>query len=169
MIVATTTRKFSYVNTKASDASGLITLNASGCADVIGFLGTEFSNFAQEWTEFRVKSYSLHWFPSTTNATSTTGPFQGGYVVAPWAQLKPTTLTSMQQSNQLVKFSTMEEKEICVIRPTGPNFLLWNPVGTVLPIDRDFGLVESGISTVAVSSTIYTRLYELEVEFRLPA
>jgi len=162
-------RKFSVTALRATDASGNLTISSYGFQDIVGLLGSEFSNFAQEWQEYRPKSLSVHLFPMTTNATSSTGPYQGGLIVAPWAQVKVATLAGMQQSNSLVKMSTLEEKEIKVNRPAGPNFLLWNPYGTSIPIDRDFGLSDLGLTTLAVSSNIFTKLYEIEVEFRMPA
>ena len=166
---ASVRRKFAVAVSRSSDASGLLAISSVGFADVIASLGAEYTNFAQEFSEFRPISLGIHFFPNTTNATSTTGPYQGGVCACPWAQIKLTTLSSMQQSNALVKFHTLEEKEIKITRPLGPNFLLWNPVGTAIPIDRDFGMTSIGLTTLAVSSSIFTLLYELEVEFRLPA
>jgi len=161
-------RTFTASGTIQSTAAGAITLAATGCQDLITSLGTEFSNYGQEYSEFNVKKIGLHLFPSTTSATSTTGPYQGGFVMSDWAQLKPTTLTSMFQSDALIKKSTLEEFEYNVRAPNLPNFKLWNPIGTAIPIDRDFGFAYSSVSTLAVSSNIYSALFELDVEFRLP-
>lgn len=169
MFSTTVLRRFAQNRPISSDASGVIATTARGGADLIASLAAEFSNFSQEYTEFRILKLGYYFAPSTTSATSTTGPYQGILLTAPWAQLKPTTSTSGFQSNQLVKFSTLEEKEIIVNRPNSANHSLWNPVGTALPIDRDFGLFYFPIGALAVSSIIFQEIEEMWCEFRTPA
>lgn len=161
-------RRFVIGTNANSDASGNIPIFATGCADVIGFLGTEWSNFAQEFSEFRVESLGYWFAPATTNATSSAGPYQGGILAAPWAQLKPVSANSLYQSNEIIKFSTLEEKEVVVRRPSGANFQLWTAFGTAIPIDRDYGLSYISAGTLATSSKIYTVVYEVWAEFKLP-
>jgi len=161
-------RRFTVNSNISSDASGVVVLTATGAADIITLLGTEFSNFSQEFSEYRVLTVGVHIFPSTTNATSSTGPYQGGILLAPWAQLKPTTLDNVRQSDSLVKFSTLEEKNVRIMAPNGPNFKLWTGTSTALALDRDFGFTWVSVGTLAVTSRIFTALFELEVEFRLP-
>ena len=160
-------RRFSLAGTVSSDASGIIALTASGCADLISALGTEWTNFSQEYAEFRPLRYGIRFFPSTTNATSSTGPYQTGVVACTWAQLKPTSVNSIYQASEMIKWSTLEEKEIGV-KANFANSKLWNPVGTAMPIDRDFGLAYIGLASVAVSSRVFTILFEMDAEFRTP-
>ena len=163
-------RRFVSTGNISSNASGVVTLVSYGCADTITALGTEWTNFAQEFQEFRVAAFASWFTPSTTNATSVTGPYQGAMIACAWAQLKPTNEATIFQSNQLVKFSTLEEKEIVVNRPATGNALLFNPYGTAVPIDRDFGLSLQSVQTgtLAASSRIFTSLTEMWVEFRTP-
>jgi len=163
-----TSRRFALTANQSSDASGNLLFFSTGCADIIGFLGTEWTNFAQEYSEFRVRSLGYWFAPATVNAVSSTGPYQGGMVAAPWAQIKPTGANSIFQSNELIKFSTLEEKEVVVKAPNGANFQLWTAYGTTVPIDRDFGLTFFSVGTLAASSKIYTVVYELWADFKLP-
>ena len=164
----TVQRRFTYPASVSSDASGNVVLSAFGCADTIANLGVEWTNFAQEFLEFRVRRFGLWLTPSTTNATSSTGPYQSAIVAAPWVQLKPTSVNTIYQSNQLVRFSTLEEKEIIVNSPATENAKLWNAYGTALPIDRDFGIVYTSIASMATTSRIFSTLTEMWVEFRTP-
>jgi len=164
-------RRFAVGANIGSDVSGNVALLSYGTADIISALGVEWTNFAQEFQEFRVKKLGFWFTPSTTSATSVSGPFQGGMVGAPWSQLKPTGVNSLYQSNDLVKWSTLEEKEIDIIAPTTVNAKLFTPYGTAIVLDRDFGFSFQSISpgTLAASSRIFTLLFEMWVEFRTPA
>jgi len=161
-------RTFAYGATISSDASGQIGITSIGVTDAITSLSTEFTNFSQEYGEFRVKSLTRRFFPSTTSATSTTGPYQSVIMVAPWKQFRPANSASLYQSPSKDTFSTLYEQYIKV---TSDNFLngkLWTPVGTALGADRDFGISYVLVSAVAVTSRIFTVIDEIEVEFRLP-
>jgi len=160
-------RKFSASADISSSGAGAIALTANGAADIISTLGSEWTNFAQEYSQFRVRSVGIHFFPSTTSATSSTGPYQAGVVGCCWCGLKSPSASAIQQANELVKWSTLEEKELLIVNPT-ENTKLWNPVGTALPIDRDFGFAFVGVGTVAISSRIFTVTYVLDTEFRVP-
>jgi len=163
-------RRFLNTLNLTSDASGNVLLVARGAADAIASLAAEWTNFAQEFLEFRVVSLGYWFTPATTNATSSTGPYQGCILAAPWAQLKISAATTIYQSNSLVKFSTLEEKEIIVKKPSTINSSSFNPYGTALPIDRDFGIAyfSPTTSTLATSSRIMVLMEEMWVEFRTP-
>lgn len=160
-------RQYGLKSTFSSSAGGVIAAASQAVSTIITSLGTEFTNFAQEFQSYRVKSMKVRMFPATVNATSTTGPFQGGMLIAPWSQFPLTADASILQSNQLVKFSTLEEKEIEILNPL-LNTKLWNEYGVAYPADRDFGFSYSSIGTLAASSVIYYVLYQLEVEHQAP-
>lgn len=164
----TVRRKFAATGSILSTAAGAVTLSSTGCNDLITSLGSEWSNYAQEYSEFRIVKLGIHFLPCTTSATSTTGPYQGGLAVCPWAQLKIASLASLHQSDQLMIFSTLEEKIVMVTGSGMSNTKLWNPVGTALPIDRDFGITYVNEGTLAVSSNIYVAVFELFAEFKVP-
>jgi hypothetical protein len=149
-----------------STAGGIITLNPVSSQQVLTALGTEFTNFSQEFQSFRILRLRVHFLPATTSATSTTGPYQGGLLVAPWSQLLPSAISTLQQSSEKVIFSTLNERIIQTQNVT-VNAHLWNVVGTSLPADRDFGLAWTNIGTLAVSSTIFVTSYEVDVVFRM--
>lgn len=163
-------RRFVVSSNVSSDGSGGITIASRGIADFISAAGTEWTNFAQEFLEFRVVSLGYWFVPATTNATSSTGPYQAGMLAGPWAQLKPTNVSSIQQSCTLVKWSTLEEKEIMIVRPTTVNANAFNPYGTAVPIDRDWGIsyALAPNMAVAVTSRIFGLCEEMWVEFRTP-
>jgi hypothetical protein len=162
-----TKRRFSYTGAISSTAGGAVTLVSPSVSGAIAGLGVEWVNFAQEYQEFRVLSLKYYFAPATVNATSSTGPYQGFMLSSPWAQFVPTTIATIQQSKQLVKFSTLEEKEVQVSPAGFANAKLWNTVGVALPADRDFGLTYVSVGALAVSSVIFYVLAELEAEFRL--
>lgn len=160
-------RKFRTGATISSTAGGVISFATISVSQVITALGSEFTNFAQEYLEYRVMSIRRWFIPSTTNATSTTGPYQGGVVAGAWQQLTMPSSVSLLQSNELVEFSTLEEKKILVL-PRFTNSKLWNAYGVAYPADRDFGLAWYGVGTLAVSSQIFAYIDELHVEFQMP-
>jgi hypothetical protein len=159
-------RTFSSPGVILSTAGGLITLNPVSSQQIITALGTEFTNFAQEFQSFRILRLRVHFLPATTSATSTTGPYQGGLLVAPWSQLVPSAISTLQQSSEKVIFSTLNER-IIQTRNVTANSHLWNVTGTALPADRDFGLAWTNVGTLAASSTIFVTSYELDVVFRM--
>jgi len=161
-----TIRKFAYSGSISSSAGGAIVVTAPAVGAAITALGTEWSNFAQEYQQFRVLSFKYYFAPATTNATSVTGPYQGFVIISPWCQQAPTTIASIEQSTELVKFSTLEEKEIEVRSVNFNNAKLWNQYNIALPADRDFGLAFASVGTLAASSVIFYVLAEIQAEFR---
>jgi len=163
----TVTRKFAYSGSVSSSAGGAVALVAASVSGAITGLRTEWTNFAQEYQQFKVLSFKYYFAPATTNATSVTGPYQGFMMVAPWCQQAQTTSASVQQSTELVKFSTLEEKEIEVRSQRFANAAnLWNQYNVAYPADRDFGLTYVSVGTLAASSVIFYVLAELQAEFR---
>jgi len=161
-------RKFAYGQIVSSTGAGAITLLAISFADAVTALSTEWSNFAQEFQEFRPVCLRIYFCPATTSATATTGPYQGAMALAPWQQFRIVAFSTIQQSNELTKFSTLEEKEV-VIYPKMPNDKLWNQVGVAFPVDRDFGLAFLSFGSVlAVSSVIFSLMIEVEAIFKNP-
>jgi len=161
-------RKFTYSTVLNSSAAGIIALTNFSAQDIVSGLGSEFSNFAQEFQQFRIRQMGGRFFPATTNATSTTGPYQGAMILAPWAQLRPSTANTVNQSDQLVQWSTLEEKEICVPSPNQGNFKLFNVTNVAMVVDRDYGISYFSLGTLAVSSAIFVVNWFIIVEFATP-
>jgi len=161
-------RKFAYPVQINSTGAGAVTLAAVSFGDAVTALSTEWTNFSQEFQEFRPVSIRVYFCPATTNSTAVTGPYQGAMALAPWQQFRITSFTTIQQSNELVKFSTLEEKEI-IIYPKMSNDKLWNAVGVAFPVDRDFGFAYLSFgATLALSSAIFSVLIEVEAQFKNP-
>ena len=152
----------------SSDASGLVTVASYGIADVITLLGAEWTKFAQEYQEFRIRSFTMKFFPATTSATSTTGPYQTAILVAPWRQLRPTNANTLFQSRSKEIFSTLYEKYITLTSNNFANAKLWSTYGLTYQADRDYGLSWTTLSTFAASSRMFTVLFQLDAEFRHP-
>jgi hypothetical protein len=161
-----TVRAFSLPIDVSTDASGVLSLAAEtyGVANVIGLLGSEFTNYSQEYQQFRPLSLGGRFFPATTNATSTTGPYQTGMILVPWSQARPGGANALYQSRQKVFFSTLEEKEV-EVRANFENARLWNSTLVALPADRDFGFAFLNLSNTAVSTRLFTLMFTLVCEF----
>ena len=158
------TRNFSGDFLISSDASGTIPLASISASGLITALGSEFTNFAQEFQEYKVVSLGVRFFPSTTSATSSTGPYQGGLIGSAFQGLAPTATSSIQQAEQLVKFSTLEEREIVVSAASRNNE--WTITTASLPAKQNFGFAYYGLGSLAVSSRIFVALEEVRVIFR---
>jgi hypothetical protein len=160
-------RKFLATFVIASGAGGDVPIASIGVAGMVNsFLGTEFTNYAQEYQQYRVKSIKIHSLPRTTSATSTTGPYQTAFIIAPYLQFPLTTLNSLQQAEQKEVWSTLQETKVFVASPLNAN--LWNEFNVTYPADRDFGFSYglSVASTFAASSSVALFSTEIDVEFR---
>lgn len=161
------TRRFGFFSTTSTTAGGVIALATLSASDTITFLAAEFTNFAMEFQEYRVLSLTEKFCPATVNATSVTGPYQGMVVIAPWQQFRPTTLSTIEQNDQRVTFSTLEEESFKIV-PRFANQKLWNAYGVAYPADRDFGIAyQSGGAVMAISSVIFSTFIEITVAFRV--
>lgn len=128
-------------------------------------LGSEFTNFAQEFQTYRVMSFKVHFLPSTTSATSTTGPYQSALICCPFIQLPLVNTSSLQQGYQKEIWSSLQETKCFMRAPK--NALLWNEFNVAYPIDRDYGFTIASIgNTMALSSRICDAILEGIVEFR---
>jgi len=156
-----------FSSTVTSTAGGDVSIASVGVASAVNsLLGTEFSNYAQEYQQYRVKSIKLHSLPSTTSAVTSTGPFQTALIVVPYFQLPLTTLNSLQQAEQKEVWSTLQETKVFVSSPLNAN--LWNEFNVTYPADRDFGFTY-GLAiagSFAASSRVATFVVEIDVELR---
>jgi len=162
-------RTFGIDGTISTTAGGSVAVAAITTANLISALGAEFTNFAQEFQEFRVKRLRTHFLPSTTSATSTTGPYQGSMIVAPWKQFVPTTISTLYQGAQKEVFSTLQETKVQQTSAGFPNALLWTGTNAAIVSDRDFGIAYASLtaSTMAASTRLFSLYHELVIEFRL--
>lgn len=162
----TAKRKFMIGTTISSSAGGAVGIASISVMNLVNSgLGTEFSNFAQEYQQYRVMSIKAHFLPSTTSATSITGPYQASVLVVPYYQINPTSASSLQQAEQKEVFSTLQETKVFL--RAFPNALLWNEYNITYPADRDFGFAYGSVAgTVANSTRVYDLLTEIDCEFR---
>jgi len=162
-------RHFTLTGTINSTVGGLIAVGNASVGSTISGLSTLWTNYAQEYQEYRVLWFEIYLSPSTTSATSTTGPYQGQMFICPWRQLVPNSSQTAYQSPELVVFSTLEERAIKVSAKGFPNAQLWNQYGVSYPADRDFGIIFfSAGSTLAVSSNIFSYAIRILAEFKVP-
>lgn len=161
-------RWFTNKGTLSSNGGGTIPIAVISANDIIAALGTEFSNFGQEFQEYRVDTIEVNFLPATVNATSVTGPYQGAMEIAPWQQFRPATLSTLDQSAEMRTFSSLEEENFRFY-PKFSNERLWTPTGTALAADRDFGLSYGSFgATMAVSSVIFSVAQRIHAVFRIP-
>jgi hypothetical protein len=161
-------RWFSNKGTLSSGVGGTIAISSISFADIVTAVGTEWTNFSQEFQQFRMNEVQVRFIPATVNATSVTGPYQGAMEICPWQQLRITSVTSVDQSVELSTFSTLEEENFR-FQPKMPNDKLWNAVGVAIPVDRDFGFAYASYgATLAANSIIYNILQRVHATFRVP-
>jgi hypothetical protein len=163
----TVSRVFMLPHFISTLGTGFVPITSYGVADLINTgLGTEFTNFAQEFQQYRVMSFKAHILPSTTSATSTTGPYQSSLICVPYIQLPLVNLTSLQQGAQKEIWSSLQETKVYM--RAFKNALLWNEFNIAYPADRDFGftIASAGLGAMAVSSRICDVLLEAVVQFR---
>jgi len=162
-------RTFGIDGTISTTAGGAVAVAAITTANLITALGTEFTNFSQEFQEFRVKRLRSHFLPSTTSATVSTGPYQGAMIVSPWKQFVPTTISTLEQSSQKEVFSTLQETKVQQSSAGFPNALLWTGTNAAIVSDRDFGIAYASLpaSPMAASTRLFSLYHELVIEFRL--
>jgi len=161
-------RSFAVGQDISSTAGGAITLTALSGQAVITALGTEWTNFAQEFQQFRITRIATRFFPSTTSATSVTGPYQAGMYGCSFAGFVPTTASTLAQGKPLLKWSTLDECEVTIHGSRFPNSKLWNIYNVAIPADRDYGFAYTNAGTLAASSRIFSTLIELSAEFQGP-
>jgi len=160
-------RVLRQLSTVSSTAGGTITA-FNILASNVNSAAPDWNNIAQEFQDYRVKYVQTHFFPATTTATITTGPYQSGMIACPLVQQAVVSSSVIIQSNETQFFSTLEEKQIRVERPKGPNFNNWTLTTAATPALADFGYgAISASSNMAVSSVIYNVVHEWGVEFRL--
>jgi hypothetical protein len=159
-------RMLRTVGSISSTAGGIIAFFNSGIAGVTA--SPDWTNFSQEYANYRVRKFTMRFFPATTSSTVTTGPYQSIMAMSRFWGLVPTSQSSMFQDMDVIFISTLQEGQM------SNNFLgymdaqEWTPVGTAIATERNYGV--SGISPansalLAVSSVIFTYVLEYETEF----
>ena len=161
------TRTLNIFTTAVTTAGGVISIQPRSASAVTA--APSWGNISQEFESYRVREVRVRFVPSTTNATSTTGPYQSMIMVGRWAQLSPTTQGNLEQKGDTVYHSTLEEFEY------DANFLGikelqdWIPVGTGLATAQNYGIAymtPAGVSALAASSDIFSVRTQFVVEFK---
>jgi hypothetical protein len=161
-------RNFLATSLVSSDASGGVAISSISVANAVNsLLGTEFTNYAQEYQQYRVMNIKAHFWPSTTSATSTTGPYQGALIAAPYVQFPVTSITSLQQAEQKEIWSTLQETKFFLSGSGFENAKLWNEFGVTYPQDRDYGFSYGLLgSSLAASSRVGQFALQIVCQFR---
>lgn len=164
-------RTLNYFTTITSSASGAIPL-ASVTSAGVTVSPPSWPNISQEFENYRVRQFKIRFTPSTVNATSTTGPYQGMIMVGRFMQLAPVGQSNLEQKSDTAYHSTLEEFEF------DANYLgfdlgqEWIPVGTGVSTAQRYGIsymTPAGTSALAASSDIFSARIQYEVEFKKAA
>lgn len=162
------TRVLALDSTLSTTAGGIVNVNSFSVSGFLTALGTEFTNFAQEYQSFRVRSFKIHCLPVLVGNTSLAGASanQGVLVAAPWHQFPLTARSSVMQAARKAIWSMAEETKFQVMMDMD-NDKLWNEFGVAYPADRDYGVTFcSGSAATFVSSVVAICFQEAVVDFR---
>jgi hypothetical protein len=156
-----TLRSFALIS---SNGSGVIVLGAPSSSTVTS--ASDWANISQEYANYRVKAMRVLFTPSTTSATSSTGPYQGMFMISRWWGLVPTVESTLRQEDSSEFHSTLEEFSMETNYLGYREAQEWTPVGTAIPFPYGFcHMTPTGSSVLALSSNIYSRMLEFDVEF----
>jgi hypothetical protein len=160
-------RTLNTFGTIVSGGTGLIPLGTKSADGVRS--ATSWGNISQEFENFRVRSMNMRFTPSTVNATSSTGPYQGMLMIGRWAQLVPAAQGNIEQKKDTVYHSTLEEFEIHANYVGIQELQEWVPVGTALSAAQNYGfayMTPATTSVLAITSDVYSWRVSYEVEFK---
>jgi hypothetical protein len=153
----------------ASTAGGVIAFwntNSSGVT-----ASPDWTNFSQEFANYRVRALKLKIFPATVSATPTTGPYQGVMMMSRFWGLLPTTESHISQDTNTRHFSTLQEGQMSTNYLGFQDAQQWTPVGTSISAERTYGfagITPTGTTGLPASSAIFSYIKEYEVEFLDP-
>lgn len=157
-------RTLRNIATVSSNGSGAIALVSNATSTVTS--SSDWANISQEFSLYRVRRMRFKFFPATTSATSVTGPYQSVVMVARWWGLSPSGESTLRQDETAGFHSTLEEFEMDTNYAGYPEAQEFIPVGTALPYVYGFAYATpTGSAVLALSSVIYTKIVEFEVEF----
>jgi len=162
----TVLRHFSTSGSVSTTAGGAISQGVISGAGTISALGSQFSDFSQEFQEFRVRAIEVIFSPAVTSGTPTTGPYAIQLGVAPWRQFQPTSGRTLAQNDEYNVFSSLEERGYSLKCGAFENGKLWTTVGSTLVTDRDFGFSYIGLQTGPASSVLLQSTINMWVEFK---
>jgi len=166
-VVRRTLNTFTTIVSSAGGAISLASKNADGVRSAPAW-----ANISQEFENFRVRQIRMRFTPSTVNATSSTGPYQGMIMVGRWAQLVPAAQSNLEQKADTAYHSTLEEFEYDANFLGIPELQEWIPVGTAVSAAQTYGIAymtPASTSVLAVSSDIFSLRLQFEVEFKKSA
>jgi hypothetical protein len=149
-----------------SSAAGVITAFNIGAASVTS--APDWTNFSQEYSDYRVYKQNFSVFPSTVSATATTGPYQSVMSMSRYWGLLPTTISHISQDTKLQNFSTLQEGSITTNFEGFLDAQQWTPVGTGISSERNYGFGGCSLASVSalpVSSNIFSYIHTHYVEF----
>jgi hypothetical protein len=162
------TRNFLQSGQIFSTAGGVISFIQVGSGGVTST--ADWTNFSQEYGNYRILKMKIHFTPATVNATSITGPYQSMMMIGRyWGQ--GGTASALAQDVDTQFRSTLEEFSMENNHLGYPNASQWTAVGTSLPADRGFGMnfaspaATGAVALLAALSSIYNYALVYTVEF----
>jgi hypothetical protein len=163
-IVRRVVNTFTTIVSSAGGAISLASILTSGVT-----AAPSWANISQEFENYRVRQLKVRFVPSTTSATSSTGPYQGLIMVGRFMQLAPLTQSSLEQKSDTAYHSTLEEFEYDANYQGFELAQEWVPVGTALSNAQIYGIAylrPAATSALAGTSDIFSLRIQFEVEFK---
>lgn len=150
------TKYFTSASNISSDASG--SFGVSFNSD-LARSSPNFGAISADYQSFRVKQISLRMFPSTTSATSVTGPYQGAVALSRWWGKAPTGNQGVLNDQFHETFSTLEEFKFETNWLGFKDAEEWAPVGTAILASNDYGIYLVNIGGFAATCKVF--IYEV--------
>lgn len=172
--VNTVHRIFTILTTVSTNASGYIPQNQY---DTGSLTGTVDWSMANRYTEYRVKSMRVRWFPIVTEIQSATStytviPAPGPIVGAVYANTYGYGSVQLRLAGSEVQlFLNGRIVDKTVDAKGYPDAALWTPTNAAIAADSRFGIEFSDLGngpTSAVSTVYYRVLVQYLTELRLP-
>lgn len=172
--VASVHRVFSTFGTVSTNASGYVALVQ---VDSTSVTGTTDWSLANRYTEYRIKSIRVRWFPIVTETQSATTtylviPPPGPIVAAVYANSAGYGSAALRGNGAEVQFFPATRIVDKTVDSKGyPDAQLWTPTNSTVAADSRFGMELSDFGygpTSAVSTPYYRSFVQYLVELRLP-
>jgi len=161
-------RRFSLLGSISTDATGKIALATGNNTSSVEALFPTFPTFSQNFQQYRVRRLIMRLTPTTTNATSSTGPFQGSLLISRfWGNLVPANVNGIVDDPLHHNISTLEEHTIETNYMGFPDGQLWTATNAVVTGGYQYGFAFASNSAVllATSSVIFALELVAECEF----
>jgi len=154
-------RNVGFISTNGTGSLSLRTdsiNNASGCPG--------FTTISPNFQSYRIKQFIITLAPSTVNATSTTGPYQGMICVSRWWGTSPSSTAQVIDDPHCLMFSTLQEVSFETNWKGFKDAEEWIQIGTSPLSSNLFGFCMVSVgSTMAANTNLFSAVFSYVVEF----